>query len=58
MMKMTRRFSFVPVLLVGTILLAISILFAGIAAGSRADTSIAEVSAMPLAAEASSPNAS
>lgn len=49
-MKLTRRLAFIPVLLAGTLLLAAAILFASIAAGCRAVSHNAEVSASPLSA--------
>lgn len=49
-MKLTRRLAFIPVLLAGTLLLAAAILFASAAAGCRAASYTAEVSASPLSA--------
>lgn len=49
-MKLTRRLAFIPVLLAGTLLLAAAILFASAAAGCRAVSHNAEVSASPLSA--------
>lgn len=49
-MKLTRRLAFIPVLLAGTLLLAAAILFASAAAGCRAASHNAEVSASPLSA--------
>lgn len=49
-MKLTRRLAFIPVLLAGTLLLAAAILFASAAAGCRAASRNAEVSASRLSA--------
>lgn len=47
-MKMTRRFSFIPVLAAAALLLAAAILLAGIGAGSRALSVPAEPRASSL----------
>lgn len=50
-MKMTRRFAFIPVLAATAVLLAASILLAGIGAGRRASAAAAPQQAVFLSAE-------
>lgn len=51
-MKMTRRFSFIPVLAAAAVLLAVSILLAGIGAGCRVPSASLAPRALSLSAEA------